>query len=247
KPLRARGIGDVGVMISTLAFDIVLAGTLAIVVALVPAVNVRKIIDIGLRSYDVLLETPLGYMYLSDLLVLPVAVILAVAMHYLLYKTMLGVALRASIENPSLARVLGIDVDRAYVTAWLLAGFLSGVIGSLVGFQLSSHYGGINPTRTQYLFLISIFAGSVLGGMTSIYLSMLGGFIIGFSESILATTLNNFVLLTTGLNLQLHALKGIFSFTAIMVVLLAAPRGLASIDWERVLGFSRGGASEKPG
>ncbi|MEM0340969.1 MAG: branched-chain amino acid ABC transporter permease [Acidilobaceae archaeon] len=237
RPLRSKGIGDIGIMISTLAFDAILAGSLAIVTLVVPGVYIKKLINIDLRSLDVLLNTPLGRFYLSDLLVPLISLVLVALMHYVLYKTKFGIALRASIENPNLAKVLGINVDKTYAIAWLLAGFLSGAIGSLIGFQLSSNYGGINPTGTQYLFLISIFAGSVLGGMSSIYLSMLGGFIIGVTESIFVTTLNNVFMFGLNVNLQLHALKGLFSFLIIMIVLLAAPQGLASINWERLLGL----------
>lgn len=251
RPLRNRGIGDIGIMISTLAYDAILAGLLAILVVLLPGVHIKKLMNVDVRSLDILMETPIGLLYASDIVAPVTAVVLAIIMHYMLYKTKFGISLRASIENPNLARVIGIDVDKMYASAWLISGFLTGVIGAIVGFQLSSNYGGLNPTRTQYLFLISIFAGSVLGGMSSIYLSMLGGFIIGFTESILVSIVNNLLLLGLGLNLQLHAYRGLFSFLSILIVLIIAPQGLASLDWERILGLKAtrgdvdGGASAK--
>jgi len=44
-----------------------------------------------------------------------------------LTKTKSGVAMRGAVENPSLAGVLGINIERVYLVSWFLAGGLAGL------------------------------------------------------------------------------------------------------------------------
>jgi branched-subunit amino acid ABC-type transport system permease component len=104
--------------------------------------------------------------------------ILTVALYLLFTKTKFGVAMRASVENPPLARVLGINVDRVYVVSWMLAGGFAGLAGSIYTLWLP---GG---TSTGSDLIVEIFASSILGGLTSIFGAILGGLLIGGSEDL---------------------------------------------------------------
>src|SRR5437764_1354378 len=96
-----------------------------------------------------------------------------------LTRTKFGIAMRASVENPSLARVLGIDVERAYVFAWFLAGGFGATAGS---FSVLWLQGG---TTFGSGLIVEIFAASVLGGLASVYGAAFGGLIVGASEILL--------------------------------------------------------------
>jgi branched-subunit amino acid ABC-type transport system permease component len=103
---------------------------------------------------------------------------------YLLFtRTKFGIAMRASVENASLAKILGINVERVNVVSWLLAGGFAGVAGALYTLWLA---GG---TSTGSDLIVYIFAASVLGGLTSIFGAVVGGLVIGASSDLVTTWL----------------------------------------------------------
>ena len=127
--------------------------------------------------------------------------------------------MRASIENPSLARVLGINVEKTYVFAWLLAGGFAAMAGSYYTLWLP---GG---TTAGSNLIVEIFAASVLGGLGSIYGAAIGGLIIGASEILLTQV---------GVDLfggwVLIFQKGV-PLVIMGITLLVVPRGLFSVNW----------------
>jgi branched-chain amino acid transport system permease protein len=130
--------------------------------------------------------------------------------------------MRASVENPSLARVLGIDVERAYVFAWFLAGGFAATAGSFSALWLQ---GG---TTLGSELIVEIFAASVLGGLASIYGAALGGLIIGATEILL--TQAGIALFGSWISIYQ---KG-FPLLIMVITLLLFPRGLVSIQWGRI-------------
>jgi branched-chain amino acid transport system permease protein len=154
-------------------------------------------------------------------------------------RTKFGVSLRASIENPDLARVLGINVDLAYTVSWFLAGGLAGASGALWAFMIESY-----KPETAYLIIVSIFAGSILGGLGSIYGALVGGFLVGLAETVglvitqnLLQQLLNMLGLTVTVTLTQY--QRFFSLIIVIVMLLVAPQGLAGINFRGLL--ARGG------
>lgn len=106
-----------------------------------------------------------------------------VGLFLLLTKTKFGVAMRASVENASLARIVGINVDRVNLISWMLAGGFAGLAGALYTLWLP---GG---TSTGSDLIVDIFASSVLGGLGSIFGAILGGLAIGGSTILLGIDL----------------------------------------------------------
>ena len=104
-----------------------------------------------------------------------VLAVITLGLYLLLSKTRFGVAMRASVENASLARIVGINVERVNLVAWLLAGGFAGLAGALYTLWLP---GG---TSTGSDLIVDIFAASVLGGLSSIFGAILGGLAIGGS------------------------------------------------------------------
>ena len=131
--------------------------------------------------------------------------------------------MRASVENPSLARILGIDVERTYVFAWWLAGGFAALSGSYYALWLP---GG---TSAGSNLIVEIFAASVLGGLASIYGAALGGLIVGASEILLTQEGAQLF----GSWVQIYQ-KGV-PLVLMVLTLLLFPQGLVSVRWKRFL------------
>ena len=92
--------------------------------------------------------------------------------------------MRAAIENANLAKTVGINVERVNLVSWFLAGGIAGVAGGLTAIFTGT------PEGQSSLIIVDIFAGSVLGGLGSIYGAIIGGLIVGFSETYIAVLLD---------------------------------------------------------
>ncbi|MCB0153916.1 MAG: branched-chain amino acid ABC transporter permease [Anaerolineae bacterium] len=146
-------------------------------------------------------------------IVVPTAIILIAALSLLLNGTNLGREMRALADNFSLAKVLGVPVERVHTLTWLLVGGLAGVAGALWGI-----YTSVNPL-TGWLAILSVFAATVLGGLTSFPGTILGAYIVGLSENFLMQLLNRWL----GLD---FSFKPAIPFIIIILVLLFRPQGL---------------------
>jgi branched-subunit amino acid ABC-type transport system permease component len=144
--------------------------------------------------------------------VVPTALILMVLLSLLLNYTSLGRQMRALANNFPLAKVIGIPVERVHDLTWLLAGGLAGAAGALWGL-----YTSLNPLL-GWLAILSVFAATVLGGMTSFAGAILGAYVVALSENTLMQFLNSWF----GLN---FAFKPAIPFIIIILVLLFRPQG----------------------
>jgi branched-chain amino acid transport system permease protein len=214
--LARRGSSLIALMIATLAIDIAFVGVFGIFSDYLTShfgiLDSKKFFR--LRADFSLFGTP------GVLFVAPISLALITATLYLfLNRTRFGIALRAAVENPSLARVLGIDVERAYVFAWFLAGGLAATAGSYSTLWLA---GG---TTSGSNLIVEIFASSVLGGLASIYGAAVGGLIIGATEILLTQVGINLV----GSWVSIYQ-KGV-PLAIMVITLLLFPQGLVSIKW----------------
>jgi branched-chain amino acid transport system permease protein len=234
KPLTKRGANIVTLMIATLAVDIVFtAATNAIFLDYVQNTYSRFLGDKGYYLFD-LNQLPDFQMFgeRGILFVAPAALaVMTVLISYLLNRTRFGVSMRASIENPNLARILGINVERVYLISWFIAGSLAGLGGSLFAIQSPS------PPNTSSLLIVDVFAGSVLGGLSSIYGGIIGGLIVGFSETVLIRTLTAYANSTFGFAVgsQLTTFQKGIPLAIMIITLLVIPKGLTSVDWRALL------------
>ncbi|HID09313.1 TPA: hypothetical protein EYP13_03725, partial [Candidatus Micrarchaeota archaeon] len=137
RPLADRGNTVIGLMIATFALDIILVSLLTVLVYQLPAENLGRLTAQNLLGFERRI-TILGITGTSSAYVLPVmAFLTALALYVFLNKTKFGIAMRAAIENPDLASVLGINVRRVYLASWLIAGGIAGMAGSLMAFRIA--------------------------------------------------------------------------------------------------------------
>jgi len=234
KPLADKGTSSLGLMIATFGIDIILMNLLTLILDTAHGVHIPKLIGASVSSYEPILSLR-GYRVFGYTIVLPIAaVLLTVIFHLFLTRTKFGIAMRATIENPDLASVLGVNVNLVYMVSWFFSGFLAGVAGALMAFAFK----GVDPAVSA-LIIVSVFAGSIVGGLESVYWGLIGGFLVGLVEKLGMTIINSiyrqyFVLHLGAPNVSLLNYEKLLSLGLVVIVLLYAPQGLAGVDWGRL-------------
>jgi branched-chain amino acid transport system permease protein len=108
-----------------------------------------------------------------------VGLLLMLGLWHLVRRTTLGKAMRATAQDADAARMMGIDVDRVVVITFFLGSALAGA-GSLF-FGL---YYGFTGYYIGYTTGLRAFTSAVLGGIGSIPGAVLGGLLIGLTQSL---------------------------------------------------------------
>ena len=220
RTLARRGSSLVSLMIATLALDIGFIGIFGIYTDYL-------YYNLGIFDsksfYQLLLDFSLlglpGLLYVA-----PASLaVVTIGLFILLTKTKFGIAMRASVENPNLARILGINVEKVYVFAWFLAGGFAAMAGSYYDLFFTG------TTSSGSDLIVEIFASSILGGLASIYGAAIGGLIIGASEILLTLVGVDFF----GSWVARYQ-RGI-PLVIMIITLLVLPQGLSSIDWKKIL------------
>jgi branched-chain amino acid transport system permease protein len=219
RPLIRREASIVILMIATLALDLILLGIIGAYSDFLAGLTHRSATRFIFTPYDFNIAGISAILFTST----AVIAISILALFILLYKTKFGVALRASMENPDLAEVMGVNVEYTRLFSWFLSGALAAMAGTLLPFRQE-----IVPS-TGAIIIVSIFAASIVGGLANINGALLGGYIIGFSESLL--TYNLSTVFGTGVLLY----SKVISLSVLVVMLILAPRGLTGINWRRVI------------
>ncbi len=143
----------------------------------------------------------------DQLAVLATAVVLMGALHLLLQHSWLGRAMRAVSENPALARIGGIDVERVILGAWAIGGGLAAAAGVLLGVLVQ-----VRPYM-GFDMLLPLFAAAIVGGIGSVPGAMAGGLLVGIAEAAAVPVAGA----------QYRAAIG---FLVLLAVLLVRPQGL---------------------
>ena len=220
KPLIKRNSSVEILMIATLAIDLIILGAIGAYSEILSGIVGTTQAKFVFANVDFSLFGFRGILFVSTIVV----IILIGLLYLLLYKTKFGIALRASMENPALSQTMGIDVEKTRMFSWILSGGLAGIAGGLLPYMQE-----IVPL-TGDLIIISIFAASVVGGLRYINGALLGGYIIGLSES----------LITYGLSLIFGAgflvYGKVVSLIIMILTLLISPSGIYSLDWKKIIG-----------
>jgi branched-chain amino acid transport system permease protein len=129
-------------------------------------------------------EAPIGILGLrvpaQGLWIAGTAVIVILALWFVLSRTMLGKQLRACAENPMAARLMGIDVARMTLLSFAMAAMI-GAIGGIVLAPITS----LQFDSGQF-FTIFGFIAVAIGGMGSFIGAVVGGLVLGVAEQLAA-------------------------------------------------------------
>jgi branched-chain amino acid transport system permease protein len=143
----------------------------------------------------------------NRLVVFAFAVAASLALLALLRWTLLGKAVRAMMQSPTGAQLMGIDTNRLHPTVFGLGLALAGVAGALLSMVYEISPGMGEPYTITALIVIT------LGGLGSAAGSLLGGFLLGLVEAF-------------GMHFTSPSLKMLLSYGVLIAVLLARPQGL---------------------
>jgi branched-chain amino acid transport system permease protein len=141
------------------------------------------------------------------LYVLLTAVLLVVLMSILLNRTKMGKAVRALAQNRPAAILMGVNVERVSSVVFAISSALGVAAGALVGALFA-----VAPGVSEAL-VVKGFAVLILGGLGSIPGAIVGGLVLGMSETLAAGLISS-------------AYKDVIAFLVMIVVLLFKPEGL---------------------
>jgi len=215
RPMTKRNASTTTLMVATIAFDILLIAILNIFADYIQiGFHIESRYFLSAKS-DFSIFGMRGIILVAPILVIAVVV----SLFFLLNKTKFGIAMRATIENPPLAGTIGINTDLVYVLSWFIAGGLAGMAGSIT----TLWYIG-NTNVGSDVFLISIFAAAVVGGIYNIYGAVIGGFVIGVTQSVIIRQLAGTV------GAWIIPYQPLIPLIAMVVTLLIAPSGITGIN-----------------
>lgn len=135
------------------------------------------------------------------------AIILSILFFLLLNKTNIGRSIRATSQDIDAAKLVGIDVSKTYALTFGLGVGAAGAAGTLWSILFP-----INPMMGGILTLKS-FVVVIIGGLGSMLGPLLGGLILGISESLGSTWFGS-------------TYENLISFTILVLVLIIRPKGI---------------------
>jgi branched-chain amino acid transport system permease protein len=134
----------------------------------------------------------------------------------MVYRTKLGIAMRATSQNPQVAGLMGIDIDRVIAFTFIVGAAMGAVAGVMVG-----TYYGVAHYSMGSLLGMKAFSAAVLGGIGNLAGAMLGGILLGIVEALTAGYIGDLTNNVFGSNYQ-----DVFAFLVLIAVLVFRPSGL---------------------
>ena len=165
---------------------------------------------------------------LSQGITVAVATIVVVCLFLFLQRSRSGKAMRAYSDNEELALLSGVDPEKVVFYAWLIAGSLAAIAGTLYGIDKS-----FKPF-TYFSLLLPIFASAILGGIGHPLGAIVGAYTVAFSEVTITYAYKKFLKYLVPEDWAPDSLvqllstdyKFAVSFIILVVVLLVRPTGI---------------------
>ena len=152
----------------------------------------------------------------TQIIILVVTAVTLGGLMYLVNKTKLGRAMRATAENPRVAGLMGVRPDMVISATFIIGAALA----ALAGVMYAANYGSVQHTM-GFLPGLKAFTAAVFGGIGNLPGAMVGGVLLGLIESLGAGYIGKF----TGGVLGSHY-SDIFAFIVLIVMLTLRPSGL---------------------
>jgi len=172
-----------------------------------------------------------------QIVIIGTSIVMMAGLLLLVYRTRLGVAMRATAQNQQVAGLMGIDINRVIALTFAIGAGLAAVAGVMVG-----TYYGIAQYQMGFLLGLKAFSAAVLGGIGNLGGAMLGGLLLGIIEALGAGyigDLTNLCQLTDysvaiaqrcqqdpNLSLFGSNYQDVFAFFVLIAVLIFRPSGL---------------------
>jgi branched-chain amino acid transport system permease protein len=200
-PLREKNASSITALITTVGFSYVAQNLLMIVFGS-ERKSFPKVFDFGVIEV-------LGVRFNStQIIVLIISIVMMLGLTFLIHCTAMGLAMRGVEQNGRAALLVGVNV-RGVVTFTFA---LSGVSAAIASFMVAGYYNSVYANMGSQISL-KAFAASVVGGIGVLHGSVVGGLIVGLSESFAVTFLSG-------------AYRDATAFVILFFVLIIRPNGI---------------------
>jgi branched-chain amino acid transport system permease protein len=152
----------------------------------------------------------------TQILILGLTAVILAALMWLVNRTKLGRAMRATAENPRVAGLMGVKPDFVISATFIIGAALAAV----AGIMWAANYGTVQHTM-GFLPGLKAFTAAVLGGIGNLAGAVVGALLLGLVEALGAGYLGE---LTGGVFGSHYA--DIFAFATLILVLTLRPQGL---------------------
>lgn len=204
-PLRAKHAPNITCLISVIGVSYIVQNMMMICFDSTKK-TFPKLFDYGnVEVFGIVLTSAQIAMFLISLAFLLLLTIIVT-------KTKIGLAMRATRENPKAANLMGIDVKRVVTFTF----FLSGMCAAVAGVLVSGYYQMVYSTMGTDAGLKG-FSAAVLGGIGVLYGSVVGGVIVGVAEALAVAFLGG-------------SFRSAVAYVVLFLVLLIRPSGLFGKD-----------------
>ena len=203
EPLRKKGSQLISNLITTVGVSFIIQNILSVQYVfgsekkVFPSLNLFSNVSIG----NVTIQS-------SQIIMLVVAIVLLLVMTFIVQKTKIGLAMRATKENTRAAQLMGVNVNFVISFTFFLGGASAAIAGALIG----GYYQVISPTMGS-LIALKAFAAAVVGGIGVLYGSVVGGLVVGVSECLAAQFISSKV-------------RDPMAFVILILILIIKPNGL---------------------
>lgn len=145
--------------------------------------------------------------------------------HILLNRTRLGIAMRATADNPRLAEASGINTEKVISMVWFIGCGFAALGGVLIGLETQIH------PNMGFAIIIPVFCAAILGGIGNPYGAVLGAGLVAFAQniglginwaplaSIAGLSSQSYLFIPTGY-------KEAIPFALLILILLLRPQGI---------------------
>lgn len=201
KPLREKKSKPIAALITTIGVSYIIQNLLMIVFGS-QSKWFPKIFDYGIVK--------LGSISINStqLFIFLVSLLLLIFLTVIIQKTKIGLAMRAVEQNPKAAHLMGINVNHVISFTFFLGGASAAIAGTLI----SGYYQVVYPNM-GFIAGLKAFSAAVLGGIGVLYGSVIGGLVVGLSESFAVSYFGG-------------GYRDAVAFVILILVLIVRPKGI---------------------
>ncbi|MCK6432903.1 MAG: branched-chain amino acid ABC transporter permease [Burkholderiaceae bacterium] len=152
----------------------------------------------------------------TQILILAFTGITLAGLMYLVNRTRLGRAMRATAENPRVATLMGVRPDMVISATFIIGAALA----ALAGVMYAANYGSVQHTM-GFMPGLKAFTAAVFGGIGNLAGAVVGGVLLGLIEALGSGYIGT---LTGGVLGSQY--QDIFAFIVLILVLTVRPQGL---------------------
>lgn len=146
----------------------------------------------------------------DSLTIIFLTIICIIVLNFIIHRTKMGLAMRSVSQNPDVAQMMGINMERTISTVFIIGSALAGLAG-----MFNATYYGITKFNLGSNLGIKGFSAAVIGGLGDFQGAIIGGVLLGFIEVFSSAYIPN------GSQYQ-----DVFSFLAVIAFLIFRPSGI---------------------